>query len=270
MSYAETGRALKLTAPSIARRFMELVDNGILRRLEPLQAEEGRRVAKSPRFYLRDTGVLLHLLGIETFSQLAESTFRGVLLKGFMIEQIITRARIPPKRCFYFGRPNGPQLDLVLDRGISRGGFLFRFQDSVRGRDWAKLKAELKRRVINRGMILYTGTACHFASLGILAVSVPAFLDRVSLWMDDDSPRPEIRRAIREHNAGVADYYADHFSLNKSGGTASAPSERSVQRASIQRTPIPPVSPVSDPSLPAASRSVPQSPVWKQFWEPEE
>ena len=87
----------------------------MLRLLPPLEANLSKRLVRSPKLYLRDSGLLHNLLGIETYDDLLAHPQAGDSWEGFVIEQLI--AAHPRWRPHFLRTSNGAELDLVLERG---------------------------------------------------------------------------------------------------------------------------------------------------------
>jgi predicted AAA+ superfamily ATPase len=100
---SELGRSLGLSYHTI-QRYADLVEQAfLLRRLPPYFANLGKRLVKSPKVYLTDTGLLHAFLGVETEQQLDRCPQRGASWEGFIIEQIIRREKLTsPASRFYF------------------------------------------------------------------------------------------------------------------------------------------------------------------------
>jgi predicted AAA+ superfamily ATPase len=90
----------------------------MLRLLPPLEANLSKRLVRSPKLYLRDSGLLHNLLGIETYDDLLAHPQAGESWEGFVIEQLI--AAHPRWRPHFLRTSNGAELDLVLERGRQR------------------------------------------------------------------------------------------------------------------------------------------------------
>ena len=107
---------------TVARHLDLLVDALMLRRLEPYLANVGKRLVKSPKVYVRDSGLLHALLGIASLDDLAGHPMAGHSWEGFVIEQII--AALPPLATVGFYRTAvGAELDLVVEHGGQRIGY---------------------------------------------------------------------------------------------------------------------------------------------------
>nr|MCU0869561.1 ATP-binding protein [Burkholderiales bacterium] len=80
--------ALGVTGPTIARWTGVLEAARMVRRLEPLHADLGKRLVKSPKLYVTDSGLVHALLGLEDVSALQGHPIAGASWEGFVIEQI--------------------------------------------------------------------------------------------------------------------------------------------------------------------------------------
>ena len=93
----------------------------LVQRLAPYYRNIGKRLVKTPKLYLRDTGLMSNLLGLESREELAPSPYRGPLFETAVIEEVAkayyARGRRPK---LYFWRDElGRELDLVIEKGAS-------------------------------------------------------------------------------------------------------------------------------------------------------
>jgi hypothetical protein len=120
---SQLGLALGGVAHTTVGRYLDLmVDALMLRRLEPWHANVGKRLVKSPKVYVRDSGLLHALLGITSVDDLAGHPVAGFSWEGFIIEQLI--ARLPPLAAHgCYRTAAGAELDLVVEDGGKRVGY---------------------------------------------------------------------------------------------------------------------------------------------------
>lgn len=120
---SQLGAALGGIAHTTVGRHLDLlVDALMLRRLSPYLANVGKRLVKTPKVYIRDSGILHALLGIQTLDDLNGHPIAGMSWEGFVIEQILAAA--PPLATVGFYRTAaGAELDLVVEQGSQRIGF---------------------------------------------------------------------------------------------------------------------------------------------------
>ena len=150
----------------------------LIRRLPPYYPNVRKRLVKSPRVYIRDSGMLHYLLGITAERKLLESAKRGSSFEGMMIEQIIASEQLSrPGSRFYFYRTHaGAEVDLVVDRGSERLGFEFKCSASAGPEDWANLKSSIGEHIIDRGYVICTGNRSYSASDTITVLAAENFL----------------------------------------------------------------------------------------------
>ena len=129
---SQLGLALGGAAHTTVGRYLDLmVDALMLRRLEPWHANVGKRLVKSPKVFVRDSGLLHALLGIASLDDLAGHPVAGLSWEGFVVEQLL--AHLPPLAAFGFYRTAaGAELDLVVERGGRRTGYEIRLSNAPR------------------------------------------------------------------------------------------------------------------------------------------
>jgi len=127
---AEAARALEV-GQSTARRYVDLLqDLSMVRQLQPWYVNLGKRQVKSPKIYLRDTGILHYLLGIRTEQELAVHPRNGASWEGYVIEEIIKAAK--PDEVYFWATHSGAELDLLLLKDGKRIGVECKRMDAPR------------------------------------------------------------------------------------------------------------------------------------------
>jgi predicted AAA+ superfamily ATPase len=93
---------------------LDLLENLLLiRKLKPWHANTGRRLVKSPKIYIRDSGLVHELLGIGNLETLVGHPVVGASWEGFVIENLLSTA--PARTEAYFYRSSGgAEVDLIL------------------------------------------------------------------------------------------------------------------------------------------------------------
>lgn len=104
---------LGVSGQTVGRYLDLLVDLMLVRRLPPWHANAGKRLVKSPKVYIRDSGLAHALLGIETLEDLLGHPVVGGSWEGFCIESLITAAPRGAEASFYRSSA-GAEIDLVL------------------------------------------------------------------------------------------------------------------------------------------------------------
>lgn len=102
----------------------------MIRVLPPWFENLGKRLVKSPKVYLRDSGVLHHLLGVQEMRDMSAHPRYGASWEGFAIEQ--TLLAHGARDAYFYGTHRGAELDLLLLRRGRRWGFEFKCADAPR------------------------------------------------------------------------------------------------------------------------------------------
>ncbi len=124
LNLSKLGQSLGVTHPTIKRYLDILEQTYMVRSLQPYNANLKKRLVKSPKIYIRDSGVLHALLEIESMDQLLGHPVVGSSWEGFCIEQIISAK--PNWRPSFYRTSSGEEIDLVLERGQKRLAFEFK------------------------------------------------------------------------------------------------------------------------------------------------
>jgi uncharacterized protein len=112
---AEPARALGVN-PSTSRRYLDLLTDALMiRQLQPWHANLKKRQVKSPKVFVRDSGILHQLLGIDSEKALLSHPKLGASWEGFAIEQIL--ATEPHEEAYFWATHQGAEIDLILRRG---------------------------------------------------------------------------------------------------------------------------------------------------------
>jgi predicted AAA+ superfamily ATPase len=113
LNSADIARAIEHSGQSVARYIDLLTDFLLIRRLQPYYANVGKRLVKSPKIYIRDSGLVHALLGIETLDQLIGTPIAGMSWEGLVIEAIISVLpwNVHP---FFYRTAVGAEIDLIL------------------------------------------------------------------------------------------------------------------------------------------------------------
>jgi len=106
--------ALQITAPTVQRYIDLLSDLLLVRRLQPFHNNAGKRLVKSPKVYIRDSGLVHALLGLKTFNDLAGHPVSGSSWEGFVIDNLLAAA---PERTVasFYRTAAGAEIDLLLE-----------------------------------------------------------------------------------------------------------------------------------------------------------
>lgn len=118
-----------LSHTTVARYLDSLVDTMMLRRLEPHFVNIGKRLVKSPKVYVRDSGLLHALLNLPDVNSLIGHPMAGHSWEGLMVEQICALAPKGADVSFY-RTAAGAELDVVVELGSKKYGFEIKFSSA--------------------------------------------------------------------------------------------------------------------------------------------
>jgi predicted AAA+ superfamily ATPase len=127
---SELARSMALSDKTVRNWLDELSLTFMVRQLQPWFQNLGKRLVKSPKIYLRDSGLLHHLLGLSTMQQLLGHPAVGASWEGFALEQILQLLR--PTDAWFYATQSGAELDLLLQHNGRRLGFEFKYNESPR------------------------------------------------------------------------------------------------------------------------------------------
>ncbi len=114
LNAAQLARGLGVDGKTVARYLDLLVDLLVVRRLPPLHANVGKRLVKSPKVYVRDSGIVHALLGLDDRDAVLGHPVAGGSWEGFVIENLLGAA--PERvRAGFYRTAAGAEIDLVLD-----------------------------------------------------------------------------------------------------------------------------------------------------------
>ena len=112
------------------RRYLDILTGTFMvRRLIPWFENAGKRIVKSPKVYIRDTGILHTLLNVPDIESLEGHPKLGSSWEGFAIELLIRHFNAE-KDAFFWATHGGAELDLFLIRNNKRLGFEIKYSDA--------------------------------------------------------------------------------------------------------------------------------------------
>jgi predicted AAA+ superfamily ATPase len=114
LNASSLAKSLSISAPTVSSYIDLLSDLLLVRRLPPLHANTKKRLVKSPRVYVRDSGLVHALLGIGDYNQLSGHPVFGSSWEGFVIENLLSVTPDRTKASFY-RTSAGAEMDLILD-----------------------------------------------------------------------------------------------------------------------------------------------------------
>ncbi len=130
LNSSEIARSLGVSDATV-RRYLDLLQGTFMARVLPPWSENlGKRLVKSPKVYVADTGLLHTLLGLRTQEDLESHQKAGASFEGFALEQVVRRLGAAWDECYFWRTHQGAELDLLVVRGRTRLGFEFKHTDA--------------------------------------------------------------------------------------------------------------------------------------------
>jgi predicted AAA+ superfamily ATPase len=127
LNLSELGRSLGVAHTTVRQHLDHLEQTYVLRLLPPWFENLGKRQRKSPKLYIRDTGLLHALLGIREGASLLLHPAAGASWEGFALEQVLSLLR--PEEAWFWQTQAGAELDLLIFHQGRRIGFEFKLSD---------------------------------------------------------------------------------------------------------------------------------------------
>ena len=119
LNQARLAASLGISAPTVIRYIDLLVDLQLVRRLQPWSGNLSKRLVKSPKVYVRDSGIVHALLGLRQWDDVLGHPVAGPSYEGFVIENLIQAAAQNtqvPRLATYYRTQDGAEIDLVFER----------------------------------------------------------------------------------------------------------------------------------------------------------
>jgi len=171
LNAAQLARNLSVSAPTVSSYIDLLADLLLVRRLPPFHANTGKRLVKSPKTYVRDSGLVHALLGIENFDDLLGHPVVGASWEGFVIENLITAAPSRTRAGFY-RTARGAEIDLVLELGGKHGTWAIEIKRSLAPKTEKGFTIALEDIQPQKAFIVYGGEDRYPKREGVEAISL--------------------------------------------------------------------------------------------------
>lgn len=154
---AEFARALGTSEPT-ARRYLDILAGAFMVRVLPPWYENlKKRQLKAPKLYVRDSGLLHSLFGLESADEVRGHPKVGASWEGFAMTQLL--AVTGTRSAYYWATHGGAELDLMLDIRGKRFGFEFKLSDAPEASK--SMHTALKDLRLDHLWVVYPGTECY-------------------------------------------------------------------------------------------------------------
>jgi hypothetical protein len=179
LNIAALARDVGLNAAT-AGRYLSLLEASFqIKRLAPWFSNLGKRLVKSPKVYWSDTGLLAHLLGLDTWPDVAAHGVSGALIETFALMEISKQVEsfAPAMRLHFVRSHDGLEVDGLLVRGVRQLPFEIKASSTIRVEDGDNLEKYMALSGnASTGVVFYRGTECRRLSGRVLAVPLTALL----------------------------------------------------------------------------------------------
>jgi len=187
---AEPARSLGV-AETTARRYLDLLSGVyMVRQLAPWHENLGKRQVKSPKVYVRDTGLLHDLLGISSENELLAHPKCGASWEGYAIEEVINA--VEPDDTYFWATHQGAELDLLLFKGGRRLGVEVKRMDAPKLTP--SMRIGLEDLKLEQLVVLYPGPKEYALAEHVRVVPLAKVAEGNA---DELFPRPRRAKAVK-------------------------------------------------------------------------
>ncbi len=169
--------SLDVSSPTVSRYIDLLADLLLVRRLPPLVGNVGKRLVKSPKVFVRDSGLVHSLLSLPTLNDVVGHPVAGSSWEGFVIETLIAAA--PDASASFYRTAAGAEVDLVLDLGGRQGRWAIEIKRSASPSVSKGLHNAIADLKPSRTFIVHAGEDTFPLSDGVEAIGLSALGERL-------------------------------------------------------------------------------------------
>lgn len=175
---SELGNALGINYHTVQRYVEILEQTFLIRRLRPYFANVGKRLVKSPKIYLRDSGLLHYFLNIYDEENLFIHPKRGFSWEGFVIEQIMNALSLfkPGTECYFWQVSSQGDVDLLIQGSKKIIPVEIKLHMAPSRGDVPGLFRCMKDLHLATGYVIYPQSENYSLGEGVQAVSLRSFL----------------------------------------------------------------------------------------------
>ena len=127
---AALSSALGETYPTVKHHLDVLTSALVVRQLPPYLPNLEKRLVKSPKVFVRDSGLVNALLGLRDWRAVEGHPGLGALWEGFVLEEIIRR--VGDRDVYFWSTFSGAEVDILVVRGQTKVGFEVKWSDAPR------------------------------------------------------------------------------------------------------------------------------------------
>jgi len=173
---AEFARAMGVSQATIRRYLDLLTDAFMIRQLQPWHANIHKRQVKSPKIYLRDSGLLHQLLGIQGQNDLLTHPKIGASWEGYVIEEMLSV--LPSQQAYFWATHQGAEIDLIFTINQQRHGI------ECKRADAPKMTPSIRRALedlqLAKVTIIYPGSKPYRLTESVEVLPLAAAIEQFS------------------------------------------------------------------------------------------
>ncbi|MCD4701816.1 MAG: ATP-binding protein [Candidatus Aegiribacteria sp.] len=160
-----------------ARNYLDILSGTlVVRQLQPWHVNIKKRQVKSPKVYIRDSGILHSLLSIRTRRDLLSHIKAGASWEGFALEQILSITG--DRDAYFWSTHGGAEFDLLLSPEGARLGFEFKFTDNVH--TTKSMRIAIEDLELKHLYIIHPGVRSYQIDANISALSISNLISNLS------------------------------------------------------------------------------------------
>ena len=129
VNYSNMAQFLEVSVPTLKNYLALLEGTFMIRTLSPWHENRGKRLVKTPKIYIRDSGVLHQLLTIKSYEELILDIRKGASWEGFALEEIVKTLDLRSEECYFWATHQEAELDFFVIYNKQRLGFEFKCTD---------------------------------------------------------------------------------------------------------------------------------------------
>lgn len=174
LNYSELSRSFGISDVTV-RRYIEILNGTFMTRtLQPWFNNTQKRLIKSPKLYLRDSGLFHSLQTIPDKKILLSHPKLGASWEGFALESVCQKLSLADERYYFWGTHAGAELDLFWKEGGKNWGIEIKYQEAPQ--ITKSLHTALKDLRLHHVYVIYPGTETYLLEKRVTAISLPTFL----------------------------------------------------------------------------------------------
>lgn len=172
---SEFGRSFGVSDNSV-RNYLDILTSALVtRQLKPWHANISKRQVKSPKVYIRDSGLLHTLLQIESNMDLDRHPKVGASWEGFVLEQLVTHLSVDDEHIYFWATHGGAELDVFIPRGQRRVGF--EIKRTTTPKVTPSIKAALDALELQEVVVIHAGDQTFPLGKNVRAVAASRLIE---------------------------------------------------------------------------------------------